>query len=324
VLQAALRKSGRPPERRAVTSWAQESLGLGLRRSCRIIGTAGAAMLYRLVRPHQESLRGRIREIAHTGVSCGHRRVHVLLRREGWKVNMKRDYRLYRQGGLSLRGKKPKRRPAVQPRQERPAATPPNERWSMDFMSDGLVDGRKIRVLTVLDTCTRECVAFEMATSSGGSDVVQARTRVGIQRGLPTTITVDNGTEFTSKALDHWACKNWLKLDYTRPGKPTDNGFIESFNAAVRRECLSQHYFTSVAEARDVLAARRDEYNQRRPHGSLGQRTPMEVGAQARSAVAQDSRSIAIVDPGASLEAASEPDGPEINEGREEFALREA
>ena len=107
-------------------------------------------------------------------------------------------------------------------------------------------------------------------------------------------------------------------------GKPTDNGFIESFNAAVRRECLSQHYFSSVAEARDVLAAWRDEYNQRRPHGSLGQRTPMEIGAQARAAVAQESRSIAIVDPGASCEAASEPEGPKINEGREKLALRQA
>jgi len=307
-----------------VTNWAQESFGLSLRRACRIIGTARSAMLYRSVRPHQEPLRRRIREIAHTRVSYGHRRVHVLLRREGWRVNLKRVYRLYREEGLTLRRKKPKRRRAAQPRQERPAATSPNERWSMDFMSDALADGRKIRVLTVLDTCTRECVALEVATSFRGSDVAQVLTRVGIQRGLPTTITVDNGTEFTSKALDHWAYKNRLRLDYTRPGKPTDNGFIESFNAAVRRECLSQHYFSSVAEARDVLAAWRDEYNQRRPHGSLGQRTPMEVGAQARAAVAQESRSIAIVDPGASCKAASEPEGPEINEDREKLALREA
>lgn len=281
-------------------------------------------MLYRSVRPHQEPLRRRIREIAHTRVSYGHRRVHVLLRREGWKVNMKRVYRLYREEGLSLRRKKPKRRRAAQPRQERPAATLPNERWSMDFMSDALADGRKLRVLTVLDTCTRECVALEVATSFRGSDVAQVLTRVGIQRGLPRTITVDNGTEFTSKALDHWAYKHRLKLDYTRPGKPTDNGFIESFNAAVRRECLSQHYFSSVVDARDVVAAWRDEYNHRRPHGSLGQSTPTEVGTQARLGLAQGASAITIVAPTASCETDSEPVGPEIPEDRERLALREA
>lgn len=281
-------------------------------------------MLYRSVRPQQEPLRRRIREIAQVRVSYGHRRVHVLLRREGWKVNMKRVYRLYREEGLSLRRKKPKRRRAAQPRQERPAAALPNERWSMDFMSDALADGRKIRVLTVIDTCTRECVALEVATSFRGSDVAQVLTRVGVQRGLPTTITVDNGTEFTSKALDHWAYKNRLKLDYTRPGKPTDNGFIESFNAAVRRECLSQHYFSSVVDARDVIAAWRDEYNHRRPHGSLGQRTPTEVGTQARAAMTPELKTRSIVDPGASCEAGPEPDGPENPEDRERLALREA
>ena len=307
-----------------MTQWAQESFQLSLRRSCRIIGTARSAMLYRSVRPPQEPLVRRIREIAHTRVSYGHRRVHVLLRREGWQVNLKRVYRLYREEGLTLRRKKPKRRRAAQPRQERPAAASPNERWSMDFMSDALADGRKLRVLTVLDTCTRECVALEGATSFRGADVTQILTRVGIQRGLPRTITVDNGTEFTSKALDHWAYLNQLKLDYTRPGKPTDNGFIESFNAAVRRECLSQHYFSSVAEARDVLAAWRDEYNHRRPHGSLGQRTPTEVGAQARAGMTPASRAIAILDPGASCEAVPEPRGLGITEAREKLALREA
>jgi len=280
-------------------------------------------MLYRSVRPDQAPLIGRIREIAHTRVSYGHRRVHVLLRREGWAVNLKRVYRLYREEGLTLRRKKPKRRRAAQPRLERPAASLPNERWSMDFMSDALADGRKLRVLTVLDTCTRECVALEVATTFRRSDVAQVLTRVGIERGLPRTITVDNGTEFTSKALDHWAYRNQLKLDYTRPGKPTDNNFIESFNAQVRRECLSQHYFLSIIDARTVITAWRDEYNQQRPHGSLKQRTPAEVGAQARSSMAQESRSIAIIDPGASCKAVSGPSGPEIPGDRDRLALRE-
>jgi putative transposase len=302
----------------------QESYRVSLRKACRASGTAMSSMQYRSVRPPQEPLRSRIREIAHARVSYGHRRVHVLLRREGWKVNMKRVYRLYREEGLSLRRKRPKRRRAVQPRQERPAGRLPNERWSMDFMSDALADGRKLRVLTVLDTCTRECVALEVGTTFRGSDVASVLTRVGVQRGLPTTITVDNGTEFTSKALDHWAYRNRLRLDYTRPGKPTDNGFIESFNAQVRRECLSQHYFSNIDDARRVVEAWRDDYNERRPHGALGQRTPMEVAAEARAAMTQESKATVIADPGASCEAVSESSDPETHEDQERLALREA
>jgi putative transposase len=177
----------------------QETYRVSLRQACRAAGTARSTMLYRSVRPNQAPLIARIRDIAHTRVSYGHRRVHVLLRREGWRVNLKRVYRLYREEGLSLRRKKPKRRRAAQPRQERPAGTMPNERWSMDFMSDALADGRRLRVLTVLDTCTRECIALEVATSFRGSDVASVLTRVGVERGLPRVITVDNGTEFVAR-----------------------------------------------------------------------------------------------------------------------------
>ncbi len=306
-----------------MTRWAQESYGLSLRRACRITGTALSSMLYRSVRPPQEPLRRQIRELAQARVSYGYRRVHVLLRRAGWRVNHKRVYRLYREEGLCLRRKRPKRRRAVQPRQQRPAAIRPNERWSMDFMSDALASGHKLRVLTVLDTCTRECVALEGGVSFRGHDVAQVLTRVGIARGLPAVITVDNGTEFTSRALDHWAYRNRVQLDYIRPGKPTDNNFIESFNAQVRRECLSQHYFSSVAEARNVLAAWREDYNHQRPHGSLGQRTPMEVAVEARRAMTPESGTKAIVAPGASCEADREPEGSET-EDRELLALRRA
>lgn len=167
-------------------------------------------------------------------------------------------------------------------------------------------------------------MALEAGTSFRGSDVARVLTRVGIERGLPAVITVDNGTEFTSRALDHWAYRNQLKLDYIRPGKPTDNNFIESFNAQVRRECLSQHYFSSVTGARDVVAAWRDEYNQQRPHGALQRRTPMEVAVEARRAMTQESRKIEIVDPAAPCEAASEPSGAENHEDSEMLALSEA
>jgi putative transposase len=259
----------------------KEEYRVSERRACRAFGFERSVIKYRSVRPAQELLRARIREIAEIRVSYGYRRVHVLLKREGWPVNGKRVYRLYREEGLSLRRKRPKRRRAVVARQERPAGRIPNERWTMDFMSDALADGRKLRVLTVLDTCTRECVALEAGVGFRGTNVAEVLTHAGIRRGLPAVITVDHGTEFTSRALDHWAYRNGVKLDYIRPGKPTDNGFIESFNARVRQECLSQHYFSSIAEARLVIAAWREDYNSARPHSALGQRTPAEFRAEA-------------------------------------------
>jgi putative transposase len=233
-------------------------------------------MRYVSVRPNQEPLRSRIREIAAVRVSYGYRRVHVLLRREGWPINRKRVHRLYREEGLCLRAKRPKRRRMATARQVRPAATEPNQRWAMDFMSDALHNGRRLRVLTVVDTCTRECVVLEARGMFRSDDVTAVLTRVGLERGLPAAISVDNGTEFTARALDHWAYTHRVELDYSRPGKPTDNAFIEAFNSLVRRECLSQHYFSTLEEARHVLEAWREEYNNHRPHGSLGDRTPAE------------------------------------------------
>jgi putative transposase len=153
----------------------------------------------------------------------------------------------------------------------------------MDFMSDALASGQKLRVLTVVDTFTRECVALEVGTQFRGQDVARVLTRLGATRGLPTVIQCDNGTEFTSRALDHWAWTSKVTLDFSRPGKPTDNATIESFNASVRRECLSEHYFSTLAEAEIVLGIFRDEYNNHRPHSSLGQKTPAEIYAGTRT-----------------------------------------
>jgi putative transposase len=241
-----------------------------------------SSVQYIAVRPPQTALRTRIREIAEVRVSYGYRRIQVLLRREGWRVNHKRTYRLYREDGLSLRKKRPKRRRMAMARQPRTAATRPNERWSMDFMADALANGQKLRVLTVVDAYTRECVALEAATHFGGQDVATVLSQLAVTRGLPQTISVDNGTEFTSRAFDHWAYTNQVQLDFSRPGKPTDNATIESFNASVRRECLSQHYFSTLAEAQVVLGIYRDDFNKQRPHSSLGQKTPAEFSAGTR------------------------------------------
>src|SRR5499426_3568847 len=181
--------------------------------------------------------------------------------------------------GLGLRRKRPKRRRSAVARQPRPVVTRPNERWSMDFMSDALANGQKLRVLTIVDAYTRECVALEVGAHFRGQDVATILTRFGFTRGLPRTINVDNGTEFTSRAFDHWAYTNHVQLDFSRPGKPTDNATIESFNASVRRECLSEHYFLTLTDAQSVLRRYRDEYNNHRPHSSLGQQSPAQFRA---------------------------------------------
>lgn len=195
------------------------------------------------------------------------------------RLDDKRTYRLYREDGLSLRRKRPKRRRSAVARQPRVAVTRANERWSMDFMSDALANGQKFRVLTLVDAYTRECLALDAGVHLRGQDVTAVLTRVACTRGVPATINVDNGPEFTSRVLDQWAYTNAVQLDFSRPGQPADNATIESFNASVRRECLSEHYFSTLAEAQVVLALYRAEYNNHRPHSSLGQKTPAEFHA---------------------------------------------
>ncbi len=183
----------------------------------------------------------RLRELAATRVHYGYRRLHILLRREGWNFNAKRVYRLYREEQLGLRRKTPKRRVSCRTRVDRPETTCVNACWAMDFMSDELSDGRKIRRLTTVDLFTRESIAIEMGQRFRGSNVVAVLNRLAADRPLPKTIRVDNGPEFTSKALDHWAYDNKVPLDFSRPGKPTDNAFIESFNGSFRTECLNEN-----------------------------------------------------------------------------------
>lgn len=257
----------------------QRSYQCSQRRACHALVVSRASVRYIGIRPSQEPLRRRMRELAFDRISYGYRRVHVLLRREGWPVNRKRVYRLYREEDLGLRRRRPRRRRCAVQRGERRLATQPNETWSMDFMHDALADGRTLRVLTIVDTYTRECLAVEAATGFRGQDVARVLTRLGWERGLPTTIACDNGTEFTSRALDQWAYIQRVKLDFSRPGKPTDNAFIESFNASVRRECLSQHYFIDAAQARSALRAWQEDYNNFRPHSTLGNRTPAQFRA---------------------------------------------
>lgn len=173
-------------------------------------------------------------------------RIYVLLRREGWRVNHKRVHRLYKALGLNLRRKRPRRRKAAAHRLERLVAQRPNACWSMDFVADALFDGRRFRALTVVDNFTKECLAIEVAAQLRSEDVVRVMERLRLQRGLPTRIQTDNGSEFASLAMDRWAYEQQVTLDFSRPGKPTDNPFVESFNGSFRDECLNTHWFLSL------------------------------------------------------------------------------
>jgi putative transposase len=232
-------------------------------------------MKYKSRKDPQHALRIRLRDLAASRVRYGYRRLHVLLRREGWMINAKRVRRLYNLEGLSLRLKKPKKRVSAL-RVVPPPAQQPNERWSMDFMSDALHNGRRFRVFTIVDNFSRVSPALEVDVSLTGKRVVEVLERLKWTYGLPQVIHCDNGSEFISRAVDDWAHRNGVKLAFSRPAKPTDNPFIESFNGKLREECLKQHWFKDIEEARSVVEEWRREYNQQRPHRSLQGQTPEE------------------------------------------------
>lgn len=217
-----------------------------------------------------------MRDLSQVRVSYGYRRLHILLQREGWKVNHKRVYRLYKEEGLMMRPKRPRRHITACRRMERPLASAVNETWSMDFMSDELYNGQRIRLFTLVDNYSRESLAIEVADRLGGQRAVEVLSRVTAEKGFPQVIRMDNGPEFTSKVLDQWAYLNGVKLDFSRPGKPTDNAFIESFNGRLREECLNESWFLSLEDAKDKVETWRQYYNRERPHGALDYLSPRE------------------------------------------------
>lgn len=223
----------------------------------------------------------RIREIAAVRVRYGYQRIHILLRREGWMINRKRVYRLYKLEGLNLRSKRPRRHVSAAHRERVPGATAANDQWSMDFVADALFNGTRIRALTVVDNFTRRSLAIEVDNSLRGHQVVAVLDRLLQEHGPPKCIRVDNGPEFVSKVLDHWAYRNRVVLDFSRPGKPIDNCYVESFNGRFRDECLNTHWFLSIADARAKIEAWRLDYNASRPHSALGHLTPLEFAVQS-------------------------------------------
>jgi len=257
----------------------EQSYRVSERHACCVLEVARATHRYEGYAEQWVELRMRIREIAQTRVRYGYRMIRVLLNREGWKVGKDLVYRLYKEEGLGLRKRPAGRRRAVVHRQERFKPTGPNQVWAMDFVSDQLCDGRRFRALTVVDIYTRESLAIEAGQSLRGEDVVRVLNRLKLERGVPKVLFCDNGSEFTGQMMDLWAYRNSVKIDFSRPGKPTDNAFCESFNGTFRSECLDTNWFQTLPEAKHLIEQWRQEYNVSRPHRALADRTPAEFAS---------------------------------------------
>ncbi len=253
----------------------RESLGLSERKSCLLVNISVSEYRYQSKKDNDDALRFRLRMLAGQRKRFGRPRLHIMLNRENLVINHKRTERIYREEGLALRRKR-RRKGAAGVRVIMPSAIRPNEHWSMDFVSDSIVTGRRFRALTIVDDYTRECPAIEIDSSLGGSRVVNVLERLAETRGLPEVITIDNGPEFAGKALDEWAYRKGVKLNFIRPGKPIENAYAESFNGRLRDECLNTNWFLNLNHARNVIEDWRKDYNEVRPHSSLKNMTPLE------------------------------------------------
>ncbi len=261
------------------------SFGLSQRRASGLVEMCRNTFRYQARPDKDEELRRRLKELSEKKRRYGCARLHLFLRREGLVVNHKRTERIYREEGLTLRIRRRKKL-ASQSRIELSKAEHANEQWAMDFVCDALSNGRRIRLLPIIDTYTRECLRIEVDTSIGGQSVATILSQIGAMRELPDHITVDNGPEFISNALDAWAYERGIKLQFSRPGKPVDNAFMESFNGKLRDECLNQNWFMSIDHARRIIEEWRIEYNQERPHRSLGNLTPNEFRLEQENMLA--------------------------------------
>ena len=264
----------------------REGLGLSERRACLLVDLSTSVYRYRPKPSNDDRVRKRLRELAEERKRFGSPRLHILLKREGLVINHKRTERIYREEGLALR-KKRRRKGAAGARVVLPFPKRTNERWSMDFVTDSIVTGRRFRALAIVDDYSRECPAIEVDTSLGGRRVVGVLEKLAEIRGLPEVITIDNGPEFAGRALDEWAYHKGVKLNFIRPGKPIENAFAESFIGRLRDECLNTNWFISLKHARDVIEEWRKDYNEVRPHSSLKGFTPKEYAVMTAKTLMQ-------------------------------------
>jgi putative transposase len=257
-----------------------ERHGLSQRHACRLVGLDRSTLRYQGKRPDDATVRQRLRDLAAERRRFGYRRLGWMLAREGHAMNHKKLYRLYHEERLMVRRRRGRKR-ALGTRAPMTLPNALNQRWSLDFVSDTLSDGRRFRILCIVDDFSRECLATVVDTSLGGVRVVRELEQLGFERSTPRVIVSDNGTELTSCAVLRWATGR-LDWHYIEPGKPVQNAFIESFNSRLRDECLNEHVFLTLAEARATIEAWRHDYNHLRPHGSLGALTPTEFAALKR------------------------------------------
>jgi putative transposase len=265
----------KPGRKRKLVDEVRNEWQVSIRRACEALEFDRSTYHYKSRRSGQAALEQRIKEICHVRVRYGYRRIHIVLRREGWHHGQNKTRRVYRELGLQLRNKTPKRRVKAKLRDDRRLATRSNETWAMDFVHDQLATGRRLRVLTIVDIFSRFSPALAPRFTFRGTDVVEILEGVCNEVGFPATIRVDQGTEFVSRDLDVWAYQRGVTLDFSRPGKPTDNAFIEAFNGCFREECLNAHWFLSLADAQKKVENWRRYYNEERPHGSIGYKPPI-------------------------------------------------
>ncbi len=252
----------------------EQEKGLSERRACRLLELDRSSYRYEAVADGDAELRGKLLELARQKPRYGYRRLHVLLQRQGQAVNVKRVYRLYREEGLMVRRQRRKRLARSMPAE--PRLQRANQEWAMDFIIDGLASGRMVRILSVVDAYTRECLALEADTSLGSGRVIRVLERLIAERGAPESLRSDNGPEFTSRRMIGWVEEHKITLIHIQPGKPMQNGHVESFHGRLRDECLNAHWFRTLNDVRTTLEKWRQEYNCERPHSGLDYRTPEE------------------------------------------------
>lgn len=264
-----------PAARKKATSWLVERFEVSERRACRATASHRSTQRYTRLRRDEPELVARVRALCYERPRFGYRRVHVMLRRQGVCIGQRRLRRIYKAEGLAVRRRK-RRRVAGFERSPRLAPERPNERWSMDFVSDQVADGRRFRVLNVVDDCTRESLAAEVARSIPGERVTRVLDRIAQERGYPKAVVSDNGPEFRGLAMDQWAYRHGIQLLFIEPGKPVQNAYCESYNGRFRDECLNSEWFVGLEDASQKIQAWRIDYNEVRPHGSLGHLPPTE------------------------------------------------
>jgi putative transposase len=287
----------RPADRRRGVNHARERHGVCTSRACRLLNITRSTYRYTSVRGDDAALRHALLQAAHERRRWGYRRLLVLLRRHGFVDNHKRVYRLYCDEGLQVRRRK--RRKTARWRGEKPTAPArPRQRWSLDFVHDTTSGGRRFRALNIVDDFTRECLWIEVDTSISGDRVARILDHACEVHGAPASLLMDNGPEFRGQAVDCWAYNRGITLQFIQPGKPVQNAWVESFNGKFRDECLNEHWFLDLNEARSIIEDWRDDYNQRRPHSSLDYQTPDEFAAAWHAGKIVEGKNQNLIPPG--------------------------